>query len=144
MAGHRRNRLLSYLCLCQISQRKGLTNEQRRQLRAFSAGDALRPSQKQCIEWFQAKFDRCISQATVSDSLSSQYSFLDSQSTAESRPLNARSARLSQWPEVEKIHLEWQETFQPSDLRYLGDIEDRIAGLSARSRVQNTLDRWLS
>ena len=124
-----------------MTQQKGLTNEQRRQMRAFSANRALRPSQRQCIVWFQTNFDRLIQ--LIEDFV--EETTVDPDPIEESPeivPPSASQALAALSTVVEFI--EGQETFRPLDLRYLADLEGKIACLVASSRVQHILDRWLS
>jgi hypothetical protein len=87
------------------NQRRPISIDQRRQLRAFSQSLRPKPSQKRCIEWFQATFNQRISQTTVSESLSDQYQSLDSSLTLVK---DTQKLQKSHWPELEEVLIEWQ------------------------------------
>ncbi|KAI1007383.1 hypothetical protein K3495_g839 [Podosphaera aphanis] len=57
--------------------RQSVTIEQRRALRQWRKSQTEPVTQKACIEWFSREFNHDISQSTVSESLSSKYSYLD-------------------------------------------------------------------
>ncbi|OOQ89349.1 hypothetical protein PEBR_27544 [Penicillium brasilianum] len=56
---------------------KGISDAQKKALRAFASDTHPRPSQRTCVEWFKSQFDRLIDRATVSKILSSKYDYLD-------------------------------------------------------------------
>jgi len=85
-----------------MPRKQAMTLDQRRALRTWAHRQSPRLSQKACIEWFQQQYSHRISQSTVSESLSSHFSTLDSTVATSAR------VRLSQWPELEAILLAWQ------------------------------------
>ena len=89
-----------------MPQRKAVTQDQRRQLRSFYQSRTPRPSQKQCIEWFEHSFGQKLSQSTISESLSTQFAVLDEPSLLQP---TSRRQRLGHWPELEVILVEWQK-----------------------------------
>lgn len=91
-------------------ERHSLTLDQRRELRRWAHSHTVRPSHKQCIEWFFAQYGLQISQSTVSHSLSTKYSRLD----GENAQLSGSRLRFGNWPDVEKLVLLWYQQVQAS------------------------------
>ncbi|KAJ2970079.1 hypothetical protein NQ176_g8354 [Zarea fungicola] len=91
-------------------ERHSLTLDQRRALRRWANSQSLRPSHRQCIDWFFAEYGQQISQSTVSHSLSPKYSRLD----GENPQLSGSRLRFGNWPDVEKLVLLWYQQVQAS------------------------------
>lgn len=91
-------------------ERHSLTLDQRRALRRWANSQTIRPSHKQCIEWFFAQYGLQISQSTVSHSLSPKYSRLD----GDNAQLSGSRLRFGNWPDVEKLVLLWYQQVQAS------------------------------
>ncbi|KAJ6134766.1 hypothetical protein N7523_001088 [Penicillium sp. IBT 18751x] len=82
--------------------RKGISDAQKQALRAFSSQTTPRPSQRACVDWFQAKFNHQITRASVSRILSSQYQHLDTGPAGSSMRVSS-----SQWPVLDQKLSEW-------------------------------------
>ena len=93
-----------------VKERHSLTLDQRRALRRWAQGQAVRPSHKDCIEWFFLQYGQLISQSTVSHSLSPKYSRLD----GDNPQLSGSRLRYGNWPDVEKLVLLWYQQVQAS------------------------------
>lgn len=86
-----------------------MTIEQRRALRRWVFQQQKRPSQQQAIQWFFETFQLTIRQSTVSESLSSRYSYLDDKNIQI--PTNQRR-RVAAWPLLETALFEWQKLIE--------------------------------
>jgi hypothetical protein len=75
-----------------------------------------KPSQKACIEWFLLKYQRKLSQSTVSESLSSHFSRLD-----KIAPVG-QWLWTGQWPDLEKVLYDWQQRIESQGGFTTGDI----------------------
>lgn len=84
-----------------MAKRKTISNEKRRQLRAYYRRQTPRPTQKACIKWFQREHGMTISQPTVSDTLSPHYAHLDENELTE-------APSVANWPELEEALMKWQ------------------------------------
>ncbi|KAL5601087.1 hypothetical protein BROUX41_005914 [Berkeleyomyces rouxiae] len=86
-------------------ERNALTLNQRRALRRWANSQLTRPSHRACQEWFEQEYGQCISQSTVSHSLSPKYSRLD----LDAPQLSGSRMRFGNWPDVEKLVLKWYQ-----------------------------------
>lgn len=92
--------------------RKGITTEQRRELRSWAQKQYPKPTHRRCIERFEKQHDRVLSQGTVSESLSARFSYLDTPSSdGKLRELSLRN-RSSHFPEVEERLFAWQKRME--------------------------------
>lgn len=109
-------------------ERHSLTLDQRRALRRWANSQSVRPSHKQCIDWFYSQYGQQISQSTVSHSLSPKYSRLD----GDNPQLSGSRLRFGNWPDVEKLVLLWYQQVQASGRQptneELGDKAKSIFG----------------
>ena len=101
-----------------MGRKQAITSEQRAALRAWYQRQYSKPSQKACIEWFFDKYSYRISQSTVSESLSKQYTSLDTDDSQSAKP----RSRTGQWPELEKILYEWQKRVEEKGLFTSGEL----------------------
>lgn len=97
---------------------KRLSDVQRKALRDWVHSQSRRPTQKACIAWFQAHYNHRLSQSTVSDILSPQYHYLDS----ECNPSSATRKGIGQWQDLEAILYEWHHTLDCKGAYISGDI----------------------
>lgn len=105
--------------------RRGVPANEKQALRAYYRRQHPRPSQRALRQWFQATYNRPISQSTVSECLSDHYSYLDdldptsfhSQFTLQSQ--RQRSAR---WPTLENLLYEWHQTIEKKGGIITGDL----------------------
>ena len=87
---------------------KDIPAEQRLALRQYFQSqlrrNRLKPTQRQLIEWFEQSYSRKISQSAVSESLSTNYAYLDKPNA------NVTPSRVptGQWPDLERILFTWQ------------------------------------
>ncbi|KAJ5648646.1 hypothetical protein N7490_005018 [Penicillium lividum] len=92
--------------------RKGVSEAQKQAVRAYWANSDPRPTQRDCVVWFQTKYNRSITRSTISRILSSKYAHLDTgPATASMR----RSS--SQWPILDQKLAEWLERYTASGKR---------------------------
>lgn len=84
----------------------GITAEQRKALRQY-ATEHPRLQQSHLKTWFEGQFERKITQPTISESLSTKYSYLDS-STGSYR----QRRRAAKWPELETSLFKWQQELE--------------------------------
>ena len=91
-----------------MSNRHSVTIDQRRALRQWAHRQHPKPTQKQCIEWFSHEYNHKLGQSTVSESLGSRFSFLDTD-TKTSQALRVRDGA---WPALEQVLFEWQRRIE--------------------------------
>ena len=99
-----------------MPRKQAISFEQRCALRNWAHQQHPKPSQKACIEWFHSKYQRKLSQSTVSESLSSHFSKLDKLASAGQR------LQTGQWPDLEKILYDWQYRIESQGGFTTGDI----------------------
>lgn len=75
-------------------------------------------TQKQLQEWFLNQFQRVITQPSISESLSSKYSHLDSEELLNS---SSKRRKLVQWPELEVALFQWIQRIE-RDIPISGDL----------------------
>ena len=118
-------------------ERHSLTLDQRRALRRWANSQSVRPSHKNCIEWFYGQYGQQISQSTVSHSLSPKYSRLD----GDNPQLSGSRLRFGNWPDVEKLVLLWYQQVQASGRQptneELGDKAKTIFNQLPRYKDEN-------
>jgi hypothetical protein len=85
--------------------KRSITVDERRALRRWAHRQTPKPTQKQCIDWFQGEYNHRLSQSTVSESLSTAFAHLDDPSTFLPTALRQRTGH---WPDLEKVLWEWQ------------------------------------
>ena len=106
--------------------RQSISDSQRRALRTWYRSQYPRPLQKKCVEWFHQKFKHRISQSTVSEILSKKYSYLDQDSStaqgSRSSKKDRRRNRKGNWPILEAILFDWQQSIQSEDGTVTGDM----------------------
>ena len=66
-----------------MGRRQGITIEQRKALRQWAHQQHPKPTQKECIDWFYAKYQHKLSQSIVWESLSHHFASLDSLDNAK-------------------------------------------------------------
>lgn len=87
-------------------RRLAITTEQRCELRRHAkACPHLR--QPQLASWFEDQYGHRISQATVSESLSSRFQHLDGDTAATAFIRAQRKKRNCEWPQLEEALFEW-------------------------------------
>ena len=86
--------------------RIGISDEQRRALRAWYRSQPSTVRQIDAIEWFEKQYHRRLRQSTVSESLSPRYTYLDSDTLSQP---NAQRLRQPQWPILDAILFEWHQ-----------------------------------
>lgn len=100
--------------------RRSIERRERRALRAWYFQQDPRPSHKECIAWFEGEFHHKLCQSTISESLSDRYSYLDNPLPSFSD--THRRSRPSQWPILERILFEWQQSLQQQGNLPTGDL----------------------
>lgn len=102
--------------------RQSITQAQKRALREWVHTFPKAPTHKQCVAWFKEKFNRQISQPTVSEILSDRYQWLDH--PTDPTPLREDSARhrQSHWPDLEHILYTWQQIVEGKKGLVTGDL----------------------
>jgi hypothetical protein len=99
------------------AQRKGISDREKKALRAWFSAQYPQPRHADCIAWFEQQYQHKINQSTVSSILSNRYKHLDSQEAT----LLQRHAN-PQWPILESILYEWQLQITQSGGFIDGDI----------------------
>ena len=84
--------------------RLGISDAQKQALRAFWSNSSPRPTQRECVNWFQAQFRHQISRVSVSRILSSQYEHLDTGPAGASM-----RASSSHWPILDQKLSDWAD-----------------------------------
>jgi DDE superfamily endonuclease/Fission yeast centromere protein N-terminal domain/Tc5 transposase DNA-binding domain len=95
--------------------RSSITNTKKQALRAWYRSKQPPPTQKQCIQWFEATYHHRLSQSTVSEYLSDHYLYLDSLDPLQqttSAILTSKRRRSPQWPRLEQILFQWQQIIE--------------------------------
>ena len=87
----------------------GMSVSQRQALRNYARQNPLL-TQSQLRQWFEAEFQRLITQPTISESLSSKFAHLDSPGT--NLPSGRQRTRAVQHPELEQALFEWQQRIE--------------------------------
>lgn len=100
-----------------MPRKRPITVEERRALRRWAQQQVPRPTQRQCIEWFERQYHHKLSQSTISESLSSNFEALD-----KTQDTGIQRRRLGQWPKLEKILWEWQIQIEERGGFTTGDI----------------------
>lgn len=100
--------------------RRSIERRERKALRAWYFQQDPRPSHKECIAWFEGEFHHKLCQSTISESLSERYSYLDNPLPSFSD--THRRSRPSQWPILERILFEWQQSLQQQGDLPTGDL----------------------
>ncbi|KAI0996512.1 hypothetical protein K3495_g11669 [Podosphaera aphanis] len=83
----------------------GISNSQRRGLRVYAAQHP-RLTQHQLKAWFEEEFQRTITQASISESLSSKYNYLDNDTMVA---FSQQRERPPKWPELDEALALWQK-----------------------------------
>jgi len=81
-----------------------ISEAQRQALRDWYASQYPRPRQKDCVAWYLEKYGVKITQATVSESLSERWKYLDTLKNASKITFRQHQA---QWPILEDILFKW-------------------------------------
>ena len=97
--------------------RKSINNQQRKALRTWYFTQAIKPTQKACIAWFESQFGHRISQSTVSESLSDHFKHLDQTPASE-----GSRQRTAQWPILEAILYDWQKGIEEKGGNTSGEL----------------------
>ena len=102
-----------------MPKRHGITASQRTALRQFAQ---LHPKlrQSQLKDWFEAEFQRTITQPTISESLSDRFKHLDS-SVGPSKLQQQQRERPVKWPELDQALFEWQQETE-KDIPITGEL----------------------
>lgn len=96
--------------------RPGISEIQKKALRAWFFGQEPRPTHAACIDWFEGAYNRRLNQSTVSQILSKRYEHLDHGPAS-----NGHRLRPSQWPLLERALSEWLEQKQEHGEHATGD-----------------------
>jgi DDE superfamily endonuclease/Fission yeast centromere protein N-terminal domain/Tc5 transposase DNA-binding domain len=91
-----------------MARAHSITMAQRQQLRRYAQKTSPKPSQKECIEWFDRQFGIRITQSAVSKILSARFEALDHDNTDKS----AKRRREVQWPELDAYLIGWQQAVE--------------------------------
>ncbi|CAB50967.1 HTH CENPB-type domain-containing protein [Schizosaccharomyces pombe] len=106
-------------------KRRAITEHEKRALRHYFFQLQNRSGQQDLIEWFREKFGKDISQPSVSQILSSKYSYLDN--TVE-KPWDVKRNRPPKYPLLEAALFEWQVQ-QGDDATLSGETIKRAAAI---------------
>ena len=88
--------------------RHSITMAQRQQLRRYAQKTHPKPTQNECIAWFERQFGIRITQSAVSKILSTRFEYLDSNGVNQ----NAQRRREAQWPELDEYLIAWQHAVE--------------------------------
>ena len=99
--------------------RKGISDEQRRALRAWYQRQPPSVRQIDAINWFEHQYHHRLRQSTVSESLGSRYSYLD-------QPIEPSSSttfrhKQPQWPILEAVLFSWHQLVEEQGGEPTGD-----------------------
>ncbi|EPX73104.1 ARS-binding protein [Schizosaccharomyces octosporus yFS286] len=86
-------------------RRQAITIAEKKAIRNFYSGFESKPGQKAIKEWFEDKFQKNISQATISTVLSSKYDYLDHNEIVNEGAVKLRPAK---YPVLENALAEWR------------------------------------
>ena len=101
--------------------RTGISDEQRRALRAWYRHQPPSVRQIDAINWFEREYRHRLRQSTVSEILSQRYSYLDSQSITSSSTSTFRHKQ-AQWPILEAILFDWHQLVEEQGGEPTGDL----------------------
>lgn len=96
--------------------RAGISEIQKKALRAWFFSQEPRPTHAACIDWFQGAYNRRLNQSTVSLILSRRYEHLDHGPASNGHRLHP-----PQWPLLERALSEWLEQKQTRGEHATGD-----------------------
>lgn len=96
--------------------RAGISEIQKKALRAWYFSQEPRPTHAACIDWFQGAYNRRLNQSTVSIILSRRYEHLDHGPASNGHRLHP-----PQWPLLEQALSEWLEQKQERGEHATGD-----------------------
>ncbi|EPX72224.1 ARS-binding protein [Schizosaccharomyces octosporus yFS286] len=105
-------------------RRQVITKNEKKELRRFYFGCVEKPSQQKLMAWFKEKFDKELSQPSVSQILSSKYDFLDETSSETSEKPNILPAK---YPVLESALVEWIQRTQKSDIDINEEVIRKVA-----------------
>ena len=100
-------------------RRQAIPDDQKKALRDWYRSQYPRPRQRECIPWFNERFNHQVSASTVCEILSDRYQFLDT--TSPSAPLSSLKHRSSNWPILEGALFDWLRTLESHGGRASGD-----------------------
>ncbi|EPX74558.1 ARS-binding protein [Schizosaccharomyces octosporus yFS286] len=99
-------------------RRRAITEKEKKELRNYFFNSSDKPTQSDLISWFRQRFDKDLSQPSVSQILSSRYSYLDSLNDIDG---DVKRNRPAKYPILEKLLFEWQQRAQSQNQVITGE-----------------------
>ncbi|EPY54077.1 hypothetical protein SPOG_05545 [Schizosaccharomyces cryophilus OY26] len=99
-------------------RRRAITEKEKKELRNYFYNSSDKPTQSDLISWFKQRFDKDLSQPSVSQILSSRYSYLDHLTDVDG---DVKRNRPAKYPILEKLLFEWQQRAQSQNQVVTGE-----------------------
>ena len=101
-------------------RRRAITDAERKAVRVYHAqANHPKPSGKALVNFFLESFNHRPSESTISDILSSQYSYLDG---GHPLRLEQKKIRVANWVDLEDCLFEWQQRMESKRATVTGDL----------------------